>query len=83
MRVERLLAGLGSHPVPASDRWAIRAVELLERIATPEAVLHLQSIAKGAQSDRLTLDANGAVERIGRRPPRRAATVPNSVSSAG
>jgi hypothetical protein len=69
-RAEKLLARLGPHPVPAAERWELRAVELLERIATRQAVLHLEAIAKGAPAARLTLDAKAALERLTRRPPR-------------
>jgi WD40 repeat protein len=43
---------------------AIRAVEVLERIGTPEAQAVLEEAAKGPQSARLTTEAQAALERL-------------------
>jgi WD40 repeat protein len=63
-RIEELLdksAGLVSLP---EHIRALRVVELLERIGTPEAKTALQDIAKGAPDARLTRDAVEALDRL-------------------
>jgi hypothetical protein len=69
-RVEQLLAKVGPHPVSVRERAALRGVELLERAATQEAVVHLHTLAEGAPEARLTLDAKAALGRIRLRPSR-------------
>jgi hypothetical protein len=55
-------------PVPSPDRLRqLRAVELLEGIATPAARDVLSELAKGAAEAPLTLEAAGALARLGRR----------------
>jgi hypothetical protein len=54
-------------PAPSPDRLRqMRAVELLERIATPAARDVLSELAKGAAEAPLTLDAAAALERLRR-----------------
>jgi WD40 repeat protein len=69
-RAEAILSTGNPHPVTARERTALRGVELLERVATQDAVLHLQALSKGSPDARITLDAQGALERIRRRPVR-------------
>jgi RNA polymerase sigma factor (sigma-70 family) len=62
-RLERLLDGLES-----SSQWmrSLRAVQVLEYSATPEAGKTLQSLSQGAAGSRLTRDANAALARLAR-----------------
>jgi RNA polymerase sigma factor (sigma-70 family) len=48
---------------------ALRAVEVLERMATPEARRLLAGLAHGALEARLTQEAKASLERLARRPP--------------
>jgi hypothetical protein len=66
-RVENLLARLEAAP---SGEWlrALRAIELLDYFATPEARASLEELAEGAPEARLTQEAKGALERLDRRP---------------
>ena len=66
----RALAFLGRFdpPTPSPDRLRqLRAVELLEGIATPAARDVLSELAKGTADAPLTLEAAGALARLGRR----------------
>jgi WD40 repeat protein len=52
-------------PVTGEDRLsALRGVEVLEHIATPEARQVLEKLARGAANERLTEDAKRSLERI-------------------
>jgi hypothetical protein len=63
-RVEKLIKGLRG-PITSPERLrAIRAVEAIEYIGTPEARKLLQQIAQGAAGARLTVEAQEAVERL-------------------
>jgi WD40 repeat protein len=63
-RAEELLEKLEA-PLRASGRLRdLRAVELLERVGTPEARLLLEALARGAPAARLTREAKGSVERL-------------------
>ena len=66
-RVENLLARLEAAP---SGEWlrALRAIELLEYFATPEARASLKDLAEGAPEGRLTQETKAALERLDRRP---------------
>lgn len=69
-RVESLLEKLSA--VPSPDRLReMRAIEVLERIATPDARAVLADLAKGAPAARLTREAKAALERLGTRPTAR------------
>jgi hypothetical protein len=53
---------------PSPDRLrALRAVEILERIGTPEAQQALRLLAAGAPGARLTREAKASLERLARR----------------
>ena len=54
-------------PAPEGLRLG-RALEVLERAATPEARRVLEALAAGAPAARLTQDARGALARLSRRP---------------
>ncbi len=60
--VEQLLAGLEGIRTPQSLRQ-VRALEILERLDTPEAKLLLQKLAQGAPEARLTQEAKASLER--------------------
>jgi RNA polymerase sigma factor (sigma-70 family) len=62
-RVLKLLERLEGVPAPEQLR-ALRAVELLERIGTPEARRELERLAGGAPEARLTRVARAALERL-------------------
>ncbi|MFL5338805.1 MAG: hypothetical protein ACJ8F7_01445, partial [Gemmataceae bacterium] len=63
-RAERLLEKL-QHGGPTGDMLrSVRAVEVLERIGTPEARAMLQSLAGGAADARITLEAQSALKRM-------------------
>jgi hypothetical protein len=64
--VERLLAKLEPGGGP-EQRRSVRAVEVLEHIATPEARQELQKHANGAAKARLTREAKAALVRLERR----------------
>lgn len=67
-QVERLLAKLNG-PVEQPDLLrGIRAVEALERIATPDARELLAELAKGDAAARLTREAKVSLDRLARRP---------------
>jgi RNA polymerase sigma factor (sigma-70 family) len=66
-RAERLLRALAA-PISAAGRLRqLRALEVLERLGTPEAVKVLQALAGGARDAWLTREATGSVERLRRR----------------
>jgi hypothetical protein len=64
----RRLEGLQNRlAVPSGETLrSLRAIEVLERIATPEARSLLESLAKGAPDARLTREAKAAVGRLAR-----------------
>jgi hypothetical protein len=65
-RVERLLDKLapGQTPAPETLR-ALRVVEILEQLGTPEADRMLKALANGAAGARLTNEAEAALGRLG------------------
>jgi WD40 repeat protein len=68
-RVESLLeklSGQGEKRVAAEVLRLLRAVEALERAATPEARAVLRGIAEGGALDRPTREAQAALKRLGR-----------------
>jgi RNA polymerase sigma factor (sigma-70 family) len=67
-RLERLLDGLDARAASGDRLRALRAVEVLERIGTPEARAVLRQVADGAAQARLTEAARGALERLARHP---------------
>jgi hypothetical protein len=65
-RIDRLLKAIESAP-SQTHLQQLRAVELLESIATPEALKLLDALGKGADSAELTARARAAADRLRRR----------------
>jgi WD40 repeat protein len=66
-RAERLLNRL-SQPAASSEWWrALRALEVLEYMGTPEAQHVLKLLADGAPAARLTQEARASLKRLARR----------------
>jgi WD40 repeat protein len=56
-------------PIPPGERLqALRAIEVLEHISTPEAKQILQTLATGTPEARLTQEARASLERLAKRP---------------
>jgi RNA polymerase sigma factor (sigma-70 family) len=68
-RVESLLKKLEEPLTSAELRGVVRAVEVLEQIATPVARQQLQRLARGAPTSRLTREAAAALRRLTRANP--------------
>jgi hypothetical protein len=68
-RAQALLKGT-DFPLSSEILRQVRAVEALERSASPAAKLSLQELAKGATGARLTEQARSALERLERRDKR-------------
>jgi WD40 repeat protein len=64
-RMEGILKAIETRLTPDGLR-AIRAVEILERVATADALRLLRELAKGAPTARLTQEAATALERLAR-----------------
>jgi hypothetical protein len=62
-RIQRLIDGLREFPSTDEDVRAVRAIEALEHMATPEAMQVLESLAGGAAGAHLTREAKAAVHR--------------------
>jgi hypothetical protein len=70
-RIKGLLDKLPTEePTSREELRGLRAVELLERLAQPEADKVLQTLSKGAGGARLTREARAALERRRSRPGR-------------
>jgi hypothetical protein len=65
-RAKSLLAKLDAEPPSAKPLQAMRGIEVLERIATPEARQLLLKLADGAPSSRLTREAKASLKRLAR-----------------
>jgi hypothetical protein len=52
----------------ACSDFAVQAVEVLERLGTPEARQHLEALSKGQAEHRLTREAGAARQRLRRQP---------------
>jgi hypothetical protein len=65
-RAERVLAKIDADPTGEALR-ALRAIEVLEHIGTPEASRLLKSLADGAPEARLTREAKAALQRLEKR----------------
>jgi hypothetical protein len=63
-RAESLVAAQA--PGGESERLSARALEVLEQMATPEAVGLLEALAQGAPAARQTKDARASLRRLGR-----------------
>jgi WD40 repeat protein len=68
-QLEGLIVKLGTLRVPHDLLRPLRAVEVLERMATPEGRQLLQALAKGTPDSRLTHEARTALERLAKRSP--------------
>lgn len=66
-RAETLLAKLDTSPPSPKIIQALRAVEALERIATPAAQDLLQKLANGAPEARLTREVKASIDRLSNR----------------
>src|SRR5262249_27007738 len=67
-RMEQLLDKLATRPLPPNTLRDLRAIEVLENIATQEARELLRKLAAGAAEVRLTCEAKAALERLEKRP---------------
>jgi RNA polymerase sigma factor (sigma-70 family) len=65
-RVDKLLASLLVKPLSAEQVRNVRAVEVLEHLATPEARQVLETLAIGADGALLTREARAALGRLAR-----------------
>jgi RNA polymerase sigma factor (sigma-70 family) len=63
-RLEQLLDRSGSLPTSGDELRAMRTVEVLERIATPDARKLLGELAGGDANSRLTVDAKASLKRL-------------------
>ena len=67
IQVQRLLDRLASAELPPPDLMrALRAVEVLEQVGTPDARRALETLVKGTPDAKLTRDAKAALERMER-----------------
>jgi WD40 repeat protein len=66
LRAERLLERLQGNILSEESLQALRAIELLERIGTPEARQVLEGLAKGEAGAQLTEEAQASLERLAR-----------------
>jgi WD domain, G-beta repeat/PQQ-like domain/WD40-like Beta Propeller Repeat len=74
LRARRLLAGLDASAMPAEELIALRGVQALEYMGTPQAKALLQKLSRGEKGDRLTEEASQALLRL-KRPADTAASV--------
>jgi hypothetical protein len=63
-RAERVLQKLEAGGLSADTLRGLRAVEVLERVANPEARQMLETLAAGAPDTRLTLEAQASLRRM-------------------
>lgn len=66
-RIERVLAALARATFSAEQIRTLRAVEVIEHAAAPEARELLEALAKGASDSPLTRDAKAALARLAAR----------------
>jgi hypothetical protein len=66
-RIEGLLARLGRAQPHPDELRALRALEVLERIATPEAQRLVETLARGSGEGLLTIEARATLARLSRR----------------
>lgn len=67
-RLERLVTRVRERVLSSTDLRNLRAVEVLEHIATPEAKKVLQTLATGTPEARLTQEAKASLDRLVKRP---------------
>jgi hypothetical protein len=67
-RLEALLNRITAEALSPEQLRQMRAVEVLEHLGTPEAQEVLSRLAEGAPEARLTREAKGSLQRLGRRP---------------
>jgi WD40 repeat protein len=65
-RIEGLLRKLEGARLPPAEVRVLRALEVLEHIATPEARRLLEELARGERTARVTIEARAALDRLGR-----------------
>jgi hypothetical protein len=70
-RMEKLLDTFGGPVPPPETLRALRAVEMLEHIGSPEARLLLHAFSLGAPEARVTQDAKASLKRLATRAPHR------------
>src|SRR5205085_1660707 len=63
-RAAKLVEEISKHVVTSNQLRALRAVEMLERLKTPEAVALLEKLAGGAAETIPTPQARAALERL-------------------
>jgi hypothetical protein len=68
-RLEALMDKLKTRVLSPEDRRASRALEILERIATPEARQLLEALANGSDAEGLTVEAQESLARLKARTP--------------
>jgi WD40 repeat protein len=64
LRANKAIRSLETHPLSGQALFHVRAVEILEQVATPAAKNLLRELAEGARGDLLTEEARGALERL-------------------
>src|SRR5262249_10184044 len=68
-RLEAILDEVERQTLSPEQLHALRAVEVLEHIGSPEARRVLEGLAAGAAGARLTHEAKESLQRLARRPP--------------
>ena len=63
-RLKSLLERLDKTTLPPEEIRYVRAVEIIEKIGTPEARTLLETLASGAAQHRLTMEARAALQRM-------------------
>jgi hypothetical protein len=66
-RIEDLVKGPGRLPLSAQQRRRLRAIAVLEKINSPEALRMLRGLARGAPAALQTREAAAALKRLGNR----------------
>jgi RNA polymerase sigma factor (sigma-70 family) len=66
-RANKLLDAFYARPLSSEQVRDMRALEVLEHVATPEARRVLETLANGAPGARLTREAQASLERMGKR----------------
>jgi hypothetical protein len=69
VRVDKLLGKLGKDGILTEELRCLRAVEVLEYVASAEAKKLLSAEAEGASQSLVTQGAKAALDRLAKRPP--------------